>query len=125
HGGTHCDTDGVDIYFKGCLNILALLGMIQRPVFEPPAPPLVVEDDRPNSGHLQLNHPSPMEGLFVPLVKLGERVEKDQVLGSVSKVLGDDYLPVKPAHAGMVLLLHTFSRVDAGECLGVVLETPS
>lgn len=123
HGGSHCDTDGVGVYFKGCLNVLSLLGMIQRPVFEPETPPLVVEDDRPNAGHMQINHPSPMEGLFFPVVKLGERVKKGQVLGSVSNVIGDDQRPVRTAHAGIVLVLHTFSRVDAGECLGVILET--
>ncbi len=123
HGGGGCDVDGVNAYFKGCLNILALLGMIERPVFEPAAPPLIVEDDRPSSGHLQVNLPSPMEGFFTPVVELGERVEKDQIIGSVSNVLGDDQRPVRTAHAGIVLLLHTFSRVDQGECLGAILET--
>ncbi|MFO0916960.1 MAG: succinylglutamate desuccinylase/aspartoacylase family protein [Planctomycetaceae bacterium] len=123
HGGGGCDEDGVDAYFNGCLNVLALFGMIQRPVFDPPTPPLVVEDDRPSSGHLQVNLPSPMEGFFSPLVELGERVEKDQIIGSVSNVLGDDQRPVRAPHAGIVLLLHTFSRVDQGECLGAILET--
>ena len=50
-------------------------------------------------------------------------MEKDQVLGSVCNVLGDDQRPIRAAHAGIVLVLHTFSHVDAGECLGVILET--
>ena len=72
---------------------------------------------------MQINHPAPIEGFFDPAVSLGQLVEKDQRLGTVSDALGRDVRPVTAAQAGIVLVLHTFSRVDAGECLGVILDT--
>ena len=41
---------------------------------------------------------------------------------SVVDVLGERREHVQAAHAGIVLVLHTFARVEAGESLGVVLE---
>jgi predicted deacylase len=44
------------------------------------------------------------------------------VFGKVVDVLGDRSEIVRAAHAGIVLVLHTFARVEAGESLGVILE---
>jgi predicted deacylase len=121
HGGGGCDPDGVAAYVRGCLNVLADLGMIDDTVQRGRAP-LVVEDDRPNSGHMQINHPAPCEGFFEPAVLLGQRVAKGQTFGTVVDALGERKEIVAAAHSGIVLVLHTFARVEAGESLGVILE---
>ncbi len=91
----------------------------------PSGEPLVVEDDRPGSGHLQVNHPALCEGFFEPAVELGQRVQAGDSLGEVVDPLGDLVVPISAAHRGIVLVLHTFSRVEAGASLAVILEDRS
>jgi predicted deacylase len=121
HGGGGYDPVGVSAYVEGCLNVLAELGMIQATRTARPEP-LIVEDARPGSGHMQVNHPSPCEGFFEPAVTLGQRVCRDDLLGTVSDLLGTRVEPIHSAHNGLVLVLHTFGRIDTGESAGVVLE---
>lgn len=122
-GGGGCDPQGVAAYVAGCLNILGLVGCLDRPAPNSPPQQLIVEDDRPNAGYMQINYNSPIEGFFAPAVKLKQQVTPGQSLGTVTDPLGDDVRTVLSNQAGLVLTLHTFSRVDADECLGVILET--
>jgi predicted deacylase len=124
-GGGSCDPAGIAAYVQGCLNVLADLGMIADLPVPSPAAPLVVEDDRPGSGHMQVNHPAPCEGFFEPAVALGQRVEAGDLLGTVTDLLGDRAESICAAYAGIVLVLHTFARIEAGESIGVVLECRS
>lgn len=127
HGGGGCDPAGVAAYEAGCLGVLAALGLLAQDAAERVTDrpePLVVEDDRPGSGHMQINHPAPQEGFFEPAVQLGQRVVAGEPFGTVSDPLGRQIATVRSARSGIVLVLHTFSRVDAGESLGVVLEVP-
>src|SRR5262249_37087111 len=87
-----------------------------------PSPSVVVEDDRPGSGHMQVNHPAPCEGFFEPAAELGQRVKAGDLLGTVTDLLGTRVEPVRAAYAGLILVLHTFARVGEGERGGVVLE---
>jgi predicted deacylase len=128
-GGGRYDPAGVTAYVDGCLNVLADLGMIDRvdsgrpelSIAPPANPPLVVEDHRPGSGHMQVNHPSPCEGFFEPTVELGVRVNGGDLLGTVTDLLGRRVESIRAAHGGLVLVLHMFPRVAAGESVAVVL----
>jgi predicted deacylase len=122
HGGGGCDPAGIDAYVQGCLRVLADVGMIESVPSPPTSEPLIVEDNRPDAGHMQVNHPSPCEGFFEPAVELGQHVQEGDLFGTVTDVLGRHAEPIHAAHAGIVLVLHTFARVDAGESVGVVLE---
>ena len=125
-GGGGCDPAGVTAYVNGCLNVLQAVGVLAESSVSretPRSAPLIVEDDRPNAGHMQINHPSPIEGFFEPAVQLGQTVAEGQPLGTVYDTTGGDARVIPAAHAGIVLVLHSFPRVDAGECLGVILET--
>ncbi len=84
-----------------------------------------MEDDRPGSGHMQVNHPAPCEGFFEPAVELGQRVQTGDPIGTVTDARGRHVEPIRAARAGIVLVLHTFARVDVGEGVAVVLETGS
>jgi len=123
HGGGGCDPVGVAAYVRGCLGVLADLGLLDSESSALRPDPLIVEDDRPDSGHMQVNHPAPCEGFFEPVVMLGERVRAGDLLGTVTDLLGDRVEEVRAAHAGLVLVLHTFARVEAGTGMAVVLET--
>jgi predicted deacylase len=124
-GGGGCDPAGVAADVQGCLNVLAALGVVAAPAASPAADPLVVEDGRPGAGHMQVNHPVPCEGFFEPAIALGQRVRAGDPLGTVTDLLGGRVEVVRAAHAGLVLVLHTFARIDAGESAGVVLEEES
>jgi predicted deacylase len=121
HGGGGCDPAGVEAYVAGCLRVLADVGVIADAPDAPAVPQRVVEDPRPGSGHMQVNHPAPGEGFFEPAVTLGQRVREDDVLGTITDVLGRRVEPIRAAYAGVVLVLHTFARIDAGTSVAVVL----
>ena len=112
---------GVDAYVEGCLNVMGVLGMIDRGL-PPSRIEQIVEDDRPNSGHMQICNPSPITGFFEPAVELGALVKKGQLLGTVCSPLGDDVREISAETDGKVLVLRTFPRVHEGETLGVVVE---
>ncbi len=120
-GQATCHADGVQAYIDGCLNVMASLNMIDRTL---PASRVVhtIEDTRENAGYMQIQNPSPVEGFFEPLVQLGAEVQPGQTLGIVWDILGEDPRTVSVTQRGIVLTLHTFSRVDQGETLAVIAE---
>lgn len=122
HGSATCDPAGVQAYVDGCLNVMGALGMIERSP-PPSAVRYVVEDDRPDAGHLQVCNRSPMTGFFEPAVGLGDWVRPGDVLGTVCDVLGERVETMRATQAGLVVLLTTFSRVKEGDSVAVVLET--
>ncbi|MFN0053912.1 MAG: succinylglutamate desuccinylase/aspartoacylase family protein [Planctomycetales bacterium] len=134
HGGGGCDWEGIEAYVRGCRGVLRELGMLNTTGSPPqsangpggfsPPEPLCIEDPRQGAGHMQINHPSPQEGFFEPAVALGQRVAAGDRLGTVTDLLGIVILPIPAACGGLVLVLHTFSRVEAGTSLGVILEVP-
>ena len=123
-GGGGCDPEGIQAYVRGCLNVLTNLEMIEGKIAEGGGEPLIVEDARPGSGHMQVNHPAPYEGFFEPAVILGQYLEKGDLIGTVSDPLGRQTESICAAHSGIILVLHTFARVAAGDSLAVILETP-
>jgi predicted deacylase len=101
---------------------MAEFGLLDEKPVSPAQPALVVEDDRPGAGHMQVNHPAPCEGFFEPAVRLGQQVCAEDVLGWVVDVLGERAEVIRARYAGMVIVLHTFPRVEAGVSVAVVME---
>ncbi len=121
-GSGLCDSAGVAAYEEGCLNVMAMLGMLER---ELPVSRVqhVVEDPRPGAGHMQVCNPSPVSGFFTPNVNLGDEIQAGDLLGVVADLLGEQQTPALADQSGLVLVLRTFSRVLQGDCLGVILES--
>ena len=119
-GSATMSEDGVEAYLDGCLNVMGLLGMIERD--EPESRVRwVVENDRPDSGNMQICNPSPITGFFEPAVQLGDIVDQGQRLGTVyDQFGGGDFKHVYAAESGIVLVLRTFPRVRKGETIGVI-----
>ena len=119
-GGGKNSQEGIDSYFEGCLNVASMLGIIDpRP---DPTPPLyVVEDDRDESGHMQLMHRSPMDGFFEPAVKLGDVVREGGTIGHVVDELGTKRVAISAEHDGLVLHLRCGPSVVEGDTLGGML----
>jgi predicted deacylase len=127
-GGGRCEPAGIEAYVQGCLNVMRELAMLPLPPgghnSTKASPPLIVEDMRPGSGHMQVSHPSPCEGFFESLVVLGEAVKAGDALGTVTDLLGRHVARIQSRYTGTVVVLHTFSRVDEGTSVAVVLEHP-
>lgn len=121
HGSGGCDPEGVEAYVEGCLNVMSELGMIERKV-SPTRGALVVEDDHPDSGHMQIQNPAPCSGYFEPAVKLGGVIGKDELLGVITDPLGDNPIPVRSSGKGMIVVLRTFPRVEKDDSLAVVVD---
>ncbi len=119
HGSAVFDPAGVEAYVDGCRNVLGEFGMIDR-VLPESRVNHVVEDDRQGSGHMQACHPAPVAGFFEPAVTLGQRVGAGHLIGTIADILGDDIRAVAAQQDGIVLVLHTFASVRAGDGLAVV-----
>jgi len=123
-GSATCDPQGVDAYQQGCLNVMAELEMTDRQQPESVIQ-TVIEDARPNAGHMQICNPSPMTGYFQPAVQLGDEVRIGDPLGSVCDSTGEKEMVIRSQQHGIVLVLRTFPRVRQGETVGLILERES
>lgn len=121
-GGGRCSPQGVQAYVEGCLNVLAHLGMIDR---APPASQIqfLVEDPRPQSGHLQRCYPAPAAGCFEPAVALGQAIASGEPLGHLLDPLTGSKQAVRATQSGRVLMLRSFPPVQLGDALATILET--
>jgi predicted deacylase len=120
-GGGRCDPEGVAAYVDGCLDLMTAEGMLDRPS-RPSVVEHVVEDDRPESGHMQVCYPSPISGLFEPAVTLGDKVSAGDTLGRVTDCREGQTVSIESTQQGIVSCLRSFARVDQGDSLAVVLE---
>lgn len=120
-GAAMCDPDGVAAYLDGCLNVMAMLDMIDRHVSQSHTE-YIVEDERPGAGHLQVQNPSPCAGFFEPAVSLGQRVRVGDPIGSITDPLGEDVVEVNSRQDGLIAALRTFPRVERGNSLAVIIE---
>ncbi len=123
-GGARYEPAGIKAYVRGCRNVMIELDMIDGTIAAA-AEPLIVEDARPGVGHMQINHPSPYEGYFEPVVSLGQRVQAGDLLGTICDVLGQRVERIESRYTGLVVVLHSFPYVSEHESVAVVLETPS
>ena len=82
----------------------------------------IVEDPRPNSGHMQVCNLSPISGYFDAEVSLGDKIKVGDPLGTVCDTVGSDRRTIVATQSGIVLVLRTFPRVHEGESVGVILE---
>lgn len=121
-GAAVCRESGVRAYVDGCLQVMSELKMLPPTHRVRSEQPLVVEDVRPNSGHLQICNPSPSAGYWRSCVELGQQVQRGDELGTVSDVLGENVSPILTEHSGIVIVLRTYPRVFKDDSLAVILE---
>ncbi|MCC6491774.1 MAG: succinylglutamate desuccinylase/aspartoacylase family protein [Pirellulales bacterium] len=122
-GGGGYSFAAVDDYRQGCRNVMGLIDMLHAPV-QSSRVKYCVEDRRPESGHLQVRHPAPAGGLFLPCVEVGQSVARGQTLGELLHPIEGARTAIVAECDGIVLMLHTWPRVAEGTGLAVVLELP-
>lgn len=103
-GGGECDPAGVEAYVEGCLGAMGELDMIDREL-PPSRIEHVVEDDRDEAGHIQVNYPAPFDGFFESQVELEQPVRPGDTIGVVTDHLGDREEAVVSVQTGVVLCL--------------------
>lgn len=121
-GGGTCDPAKVEDLVAGCQNVMAELGMTARLARFVSRVRHVVHDDQPNSGHMQLNHPSPADGFFEPAVKLGAMIEAGEPLGEVLDPMGESPVSVAATRSGIVAVLRGCPSVSKGDALATIIE---
>lgn len=119
-GGGMCSAEGTDDYVQGCLNVAAELGLIASRSPENRVQ-YIVEDNRDQSGFLQIQHPSPCAGYFEPAVSLGDIVKKGQKLGEILDALGEEPVEVLCLDEGLVLMLRACPSVQENDALCSIL----
>lgn len=119
-GGDVFNTEIMEAYLKGCINILSGLGLVDDSFIEYD-PPYQVEDYTPNNGHLQSKMPAPIDGVFIPYVKPGDFVEKGAVWGKIFDLSGKQQKEVIAEENGMVLFQRSGSFVRKQDALGGIL----
>lgn len=117
--GFRCET--VDAYVSGCLQVLAGLKMIAPREYVSNVEHRV-DDCRTGSGHLQLCHPAPSDGIFVPSVALGDSVRKGQTIGRLLARPDGPEQWITADHDGIVLVLYVAPQVVKGTGLCVILS---
>lgn len=122
-GGGRFDPAGVASYVRGCRGVMAEFGMLDKQPIPRTELPRIVEDSRPGAGHMQVNHPASCEGFFESAVALGQEVKQGKILGTICDPLGQLVETIHSRYTGMVIVLHTFPRVEAGVSVAVVMET--
>ena len=121
-GGSGCNIEAVEGYASGCLSVLSELGMLDISIEQKPIP-YQIEDDRKESGHLQLQNHAPVAGFFEPAVQLMQQVKVGDKLGSLCSITGDDVTTVSASQTGVIIGIRTLPYVEKDEWLAVILET--
>ncbi len=107
----------------GCLNIMRHLGMLPE-IAEPLLVACdVVEDDRPGAGHMQISHPAPATGFFIPLVELGQSIAQGELLAEIVNATSRSKHQVLSQQSGRVVVIRDYPRINQGDAVAVVAES--
>ena len=120
-GGGAAHDEITKAYVSGCVNVLASLGMTWQQNKIKKIKKYWVEDYRTDSGHLQSQMPAPADGIFVPAVKQGEKIMKNQLWGTVTNVATGKKNEIRATMEGIVLFLRVAAIVKKGDSLGGIL----
>jgi len=123
-GGLDRSDESRDRCVEGCLNVMSHLDMLDRPL---PTSRVaeIIEDKRPESGHMQICNPSPISGFFEPAVQLGQNIMSGDSIGDVFGVNGDEICEVLSSQTGKIIVLRIHPRVNMGEMTAVIAEPDS
>ena len=123
-GGLDKCEESRDRCAEGCLNVMNHLDMLDHAVPEPRVAE-IIEDERPESGHMQICNPSPISGFFEPAVELGQDIMAGDRIGDVFSVTEDETCEVLSGQTGKVIVLRIHPRVNKGEMTAVIAESTS
>jgi predicted deacylase len=109
-----CDLRALD---RGLKHLLVELGCVRAKRRAKLRPQILRTTRDADEAHLQIHHPAPHDGLFVPSVKVGARVQRGATVGLVhplGKLGGSTILAER---TGRIVMLRIQRSVRAGEAL--------
>ena len=107
------DAEAIRIGLRGCRQVLAHLGMIQRK-----NPPRATPQMLRQSAWIR----SPRGGIARLDVQLGETIHRGQILGAVSDPFGDEVTPIRANVAGRIVGLAFDPAVHQGDAIANVAQ---
>ena len=120
-GGTGIRTEVMQKYKSGVMNVLRYLNMLKDPIIQTECDKYWIEDHRQDSGYLQGKMPSPVDGIFVAEVKIGDMIKAGEVFGKVIESLSGKQVDLFADIDGLVFLLRTMVKVKQGVALGGIM----
>ncbi len=73
-----------------------------------------------DEAHLQVHHPAPHDGIFVPSVSLGEWIKRRQPIGVVQRINSRVSTRIRAESTGRLVMLRRQRSVKAGDALGTL-----
>lgn len=121
-GGTGIRNEVIQEYKDGVMNVLGYLNMLKGPTtIQVGCDKYWIEDYRQDSGYLQGKMPSPVDGIFVAEVKIGDMIKIGELIGKVLESLSGKQVDLFADIDGLVFLLRTMVKVKQGDALGGIL----
>jgi predicted deacylase len=119
-GGGPLNRQAVYDMVEGCLNVMAELKMLQR---QRPAPRIrhIAETPGKQSGFLQINYPSPIEGIFEPAVSPGDVIHEGAPIGRAFDPQTDKSVSIPAKESGLVVMLRADARVHREDALATII----
>ncbi len=112
--------DDLSAIHNGLFNFLRSFDFIPEPSPILDNPAKYISNDA-EEAHLQMHHPSPLQGIFIPDVSNGDVLVKGDKLGTVHSLSGDSSVPVYAERAGTLVCLRRQRSVTPGEALATVV----
>lgn len=108
---------------RGLANFLIRFGFLPGPLPRLRRPRIRMAQSKEET-HIQLHHPSPIQGLFIRAVSPGDVVRKGATLGVVYPLDRPAGATVKASHSGTIVSLRRQRSVLAGDALATIVELP-
>lgn len=118
-GGSGVNAEVMTTYRNGCRGVMAALEMLE----DAPPPKRIkhrIIDPRNGSGVLQVQHPAPSAGIFVPSAILGTPIRTGESIGVVTEIATDREHEIAAADDGVLVALRVLPSVQTGDALGAV-----
>jgi len=125
-GGTGFRTQVVDAYKEGFMRLLNYFNMLNGSIeSDSSVDKYWIEDHRQDSGYLQGKMPSPVDGIFVAEVKIGDEIKTGELFGRVIESYTGEQVDLYADIDGLVFLLRAMVKVKPGDALGGIMPIRS
>ena len=72
---------------------------------------------------MQISHPAPASGFFIPHVKLGQSIAEGELLAEIVSATSRSKHQVLSQQSGRVVVIRDYPRINQGDAVAVVAES--
>ncbi len=120
-GGVH-PADRAALH-RGLRHFLVAFGFVRGPTPRLKKPPVRIARHK-EEAHLQLHHPAPADGLFIPAVTVGAVLARRSIIGRLHPLGPAPAVTIRAGHRGTLVCLRRQRSVRKGEALATVVALP-